>query len=126
MVRPVPIQRLEGGFLLALALYGFSQSGWSWWWFALLFLIPDLSMLGYAANPRAGSTTYNLGHTFVFPGLILGWYLLGGPLSALALGSIWLAHIGLDRLLGYGLKFGDDFTNTHLGRIGRRGLRADG
>ncbi|MGH8925849.1 MAG: DUF4260 domain-containing protein [Acidimicrobiia bacterium] len=120
MLGPVAIQRWEGAFLLALAIYGFSQSEWSWWWFGLLFLIPDLSMVGYVANPTVGAMTYNLGHTFVFPGLILGWYLLGGPLAALAIGSIWLAHIGFDRLLGYGLKFRDGFTSTHLGEIGRR------
>jgi hypothetical protein len=114
------VQRLEGAFFLALAIYGFSQSLWSWWWFALLLLVPDVSMVGYALNPRTGALTYNLGHTILFPGLILGWYLLGGPLSALAIGSIWLAHIGLDRMLGYGLKYADDFTNTHLGLIGRR------
>jgi hypothetical protein len=104
-------------------VYGFSQSGWSWWWFGLLLLVPDVSMVGYLAKPDVGATTYNLGHTIVFPGLILGWYLLGGPLSALAIGSIWLAHIGLDRMLGYGLKYADDFTHTHLGPIGR-GKRA--
>ncbi|MGH8959146.1 MAG: DUF4260 domain-containing protein [Acidimicrobiia bacterium] len=119
MSGPVAIQRWEGGFLLALAIYGFSQSDWSWWWFALLFLVPDVSIIGYLSNPVVGSMTYNLGHTFVFPGVILGWYLLGGPLAALAIGSIWLAHIGLDRLLGYGLKFRDAFTTTHLGEIGR-------
>jgi len=125
MFGPVAAQRLEGGFLLALALYGFSQSGWSWWWFALLFLVPDVSMGGYLLNPAVGATAYNVGHTFFGPGLVMGWYLLGGPLSALAVGSIWLAHIGGDRLLGYGLKYGDDFSNTHLGVIGRgrsRGL----
>lgn len=120
MFGPVPAQRLEGAFFLALGVYGFSQSAWSWWWFALLLLAPDLSMAGYALNPRTGATVYNLGHTLVGPGLVLGWYLLGGPLSALALGSIWLAHIGMDRLFGYGLKEPDDFKHTHLGWIGRR------
>ena len=115
-------QRLEGGFLLALAVYGFSQSEWSWWWFAVLLLVPDLSMIGYMANPAVGATTYNLGHTFLWAGLLLGWYLLGGPLSALAIGSIWLAHIGMDRLLGYGLKLSGSFTDTHLGTIGRSRL----
>lgn len=119
MFGPITTQRWEGGFLLALAVYGFSQSEWTWFWFALLFLVPDLSMTGYLINPRVGAMTYNVGHTFVGPGLLLGWYLLGGPLAALAIGSIWLAHIGLDRLLGYGLKFSDAFTSTHLGEIGR-------
>ncbi|MBA3361017.1 MAG: DUF4260 domain-containing protein [Acidimicrobiia bacterium] len=119
MFGPVAAQRLEGGFLLALGLYGFSQSGWSWWWFALLFLVPDVSMGGYLLNPAVGATAYNIGHTFFWAGLLLGWYLLGGPLSALATGSIWLAHIGCDRLLGYGLKFPNAFTHTHLGLTGR-------
>ena len=120
MTNPVTVQRLEGAFFLALAIYGFSQSGWSWWWLAVLVLAVDVSMLGYLAGPKLGAAIYNLGHNLVGPGLILGWYLLDGPLSALALGSIWLAHIGLDRVVGYGLKFADRFTHTHLGEIGRR------
>ncbi|HEY7583477.1 MAG TPA: DUF4260 domain-containing protein [Acidimicrobiia bacterium] len=120
MFGPVAIQKIEGAFFLALAVYGFSQSGWSWWWFGLLLLVPDVSMVGYGINPEVGARFYNLGHTLLFPGLILGWYLLGGPLGALALGSIWLAHIGLDRFLGYGLKYADAFGHTHLGEIGRR------
>lgn len=119
MTGPVWLQRWEGAFLLALAVYAFSQSGWSWWLFAILLLVPDISMLGYLRNPALGAVTYNLGHTFLWPGILLGWYLLSGTIWALAIGSIWLAHIGLDRAVGYGLKYPDAFTHTHLGEIGR-------
>ena len=33
----------------------------------------------------------------------------------MALALVWLAHIGLDRLLGMGLKYNDRFAHTHLG-----------
>ncbi|MFN2487867.1 MAG: DUF4260 family protein [Acidimicrobiia bacterium] len=71
--------------------------------------------------PQPRPRRHGLQHRpYVFwAGLLLGWYLLGGPLSALATGSIWLAHIGCDRLLGYGLKFPNAFTHTHLGLTGR-------
>lgn len=104
--------------LLGAGVVGFSSTDVSWWWFAGLLLVPDLSMIGYLANPSRGATVYNVGHSLLGPGLLFVWHLTGGPLVAMVLASIWLAHIGMDRMLGYGLKFGDDFTDTHLGVIG--------
>jgi hypothetical protein len=119
MPGPVQIQRIEGLVLLAAALILFGQTPVSWWWFAGLLLIPDLSMIGYLANPRTGAFSYNLGHSLVGPGLLFLWFWVNGPVLALALGAIWLAHIGMDRLFGYGLKHDDDFKHTHLGWIGQ-------
>jgi hypothetical protein len=119
MLSPVPLQRLEGLVFLAAGVAAFAESGWSWWWFAALLLVPDISMIGYLIRPSAGAISYNVGHTFVGPALLLVWAWIGGPPAALALGAIWLAHIGMDRAFGYGLKFADNFTNTHLGEIGR-------
>ncbi|MEX1072853.1 MAG: DUF4260 family protein [Chloroflexota bacterium] len=84
-----------------------------------LLLAPDLSMVGYLASPRVGALTYNLAHNLVLAlaALAIGWF---APVAPLALaGAILLAHVGMDRSLGYGLKLPTDFRDTHLGRIGR-------
>ena len=113
------VLRLEGAaaFAAAVALYGYA--GFSWPLFALLFLAPDLAMLAYLIGARAGALVYNLAHTYALalPLALAGFYL--GAAVAGALGLIWIAHIGLDRMLGYGLKYESGFGDTHLGRIGR-------
>jgi Domain of unknown function (DUF4260) len=114
------ILRLEGAAmaLTAAALYG--GEGFSWLLFAFAFLAPDLSMLAYLWNPRAGAFAYNLLHITAFPlGLALAGAFIAKPILV-ALGLIWIAHIGLDRALGFGLKYTSGFGETHLGRIGRR------
>ena len=86
----------------------------------MLFLLPDLSFLGYLAGPRVGAGAYNAAHSYIGPGRAAGARLRSAACAAaLAFGLIWCAHIGLDRALGYGLKYGSDFGATHLGRIGR-------
>jgi hypothetical protein len=112
--------RLEGvaAFAVSVALY--AHAGFSWPVFALLFLSPDLSMLAYLAGPRFGAAVYNVVHTYV---VALALALVGffAAIPALtAVGLIVVAHIGLDRALGYGLKYSTAFGDTHLGRIGRR------
>lgn len=116
---PVLLQRLEGLVLLVTAVLAFADTGASWWWFAGLLLVPDVSMIGYVSSPSLGAITYNIGHTLVGPALLFGWYWLGGTVAVLVVACIWLAHIGMDRLFGYGLKYPDAFTHTHLGTIGR-------
>ncbi len=115
----IRIHRLEGLALLGLAAVAFDASSWSWWWFAGLLLAPDLSMIGYLASPRLGAIGYNLGHTVVGPVAMNASWFAGAPSGFLAGGAIWLAHIGLDRTLGYGLKSPQGFRETSLGRIGR-------
>jgi hypothetical protein len=112
--------KLEELFLFGLSLFLFSRSGYSWGWYALLFLTPDLSALGYLINPRVGSWTYNLIHHkgFAVALYVLG-YLRSIPLLMFT-GTILLGHSSLDRVFGYGLKYPDAFQNTHLGTIGRR------
>ena len=73
MPSPITIQRVEGAALLVLAVVLFDGTDLSWWWFAVLLLAPDLFMLGYLAGPRAGAIGYNLGHTLVWPALLLAW-----------------------------------------------------
>jgi hypothetical protein len=93
--------------------------GGGWLWLVPLLVAVDLSMIGYLAGPRIGSITYNAAHNFVVALLVLGigWWGSIGWLQLL--GALWLAHVGLDRALGYGLKLPTDFRDTHLGRIGR-------
>jgi len=111
--------KLEELLMLGLALFLFSKLDYGWGWYALLFLTPDLSMVGYLANPRLGAWTYNLIH---HKGLAVALYVLGALLSIPSLmfaGTILFGHSSFDRVLGYGLKHEDAFQNTHLGRIGR-------
>ena len=110
--------RAEGLVLLALALGGYAWLGAGWGAFALLFLLPDLALLAYLAGPRAGALAYNATHSLLVPaGLLAAGGLADAP-QALALGLIWTAHIGFDRMLGYGLKYARGFAHTHLGRLG--------
>ena len=116
---PRVLLRAEGAALLLLAALIYGGSGASWWLFAVLFFAPDLSFLAYLAGPRAGAFAYNAAHTLIGPAVLgLAGLQLPAPL-ALSLALIWAAHIGFDRLLGYGLKYAAGFGFTHLGRIGR-------
>jgi hypothetical protein len=111
--------RLEGlaVFLLSTGAYvQWSQHGWGF--YALLFLAPDLSLLGYLAGARAGAIVYNIPHTYIGPAVLGAAGLLWLGPTTLGVALIWSAHIGLDRLVGYGLKLPEGFRFTHLGRIG--------
>jgi hypothetical protein len=115
--------RLEGVALAVASMVFYSYFEGSWGMFALLLLVPDLSFLGYLGGPRAGAATYNIAHAAILP-MLLGIVGMVVP-SALAmhLALIWSAHIGLDRALGYGLKYDAGFGFTHLGRIGKDAAR---
>lgn len=111
--------RLEEISLLGLSAFLFARLEYSWWLYALLFLAPDLSMLGYLGGPRIGAAVYNFVH---HKGLAIACYVLGMVAGQPALqfaGLILLGHSSLDRVMGYGLKYPDAFQNTHLGLIGR-------
>ena len=116
---PRLILRAEGAALLVLATAGFALTGISWWLYALLFFAPDLAMAAYAAGPRLGALAYNTAHTSVLPALLAGVGAIAETPLALAVAAVWAAHIGFDRMLGYGLKYDTGFHDTHLGRIGR-------
>lgn len=101
---PLILLRLEGAAVFVAAILGYAHLGLSWWMFVALILLPDASMLGYLASARIGAATYNAVHTATAPiALLVAAFLLRNSL-AMSLGTIWLAHIGLDRMLGYGLK----------------------
>jgi len=111
---PRPLLHFEGATVLALSIWSYHGSHGNWFLFALLFLAPDLSMVGYAVNARAGSITYNAIHTYVGPLLLGGYALVTSHTTMFQVALIWIAHIGFDRLLGYGLKYPTQFTDTHL------------
>lgn len=105
-----------GLFLLSVVL--FAETGFQWWWFPVLILVPDVSMIGYVLNNKIGAVFYNLFH---HRGLGIAAYLIGLYIdsSVLQLGGIILfGHSSMDRMFGYGLKYPDSFQHTHLGWIG--------
>jgi hypothetical protein len=107
--------RLEGAAVMAGAGLGYHLAHASWVLFAVLFLVPDLSMLGYLAGRRIGAGAYNAGHSYLGPAVLAAlWVTLHSP-TLLAVALIWAAHIGFDRMLGYGLKYAAGFGVTHLG-----------
>jgi len=84
-------------------------------------LLPDLSMLGYLRGPHVGAVLYNTAHNWATAGLVLLIALIAQSGGLILVGTVLLGHVGIDRALGYGLKYPTAFQDTHLGRIGRRG-----
>jgi len=116
--------RLEELGLFLFSIYLYSSLPFPWWYFPLLFFAPDLSIAGYVAGPRVGAIIYNIVHHRALDLLLyVAGLMLAMPILSLA-GVIMFAHSSLDRVLGYGLKFPDAFTNTHLGKIGRDATRS--
>ena len=117
-------QRVENAVVALAVVVAVVQLDIAWWWLAALFLVFDLSMIGYAGSPALGALTYNIGHSYIVPLLVGIASVLTDSRGALILSLAWIFHIGVDRLLGYGLKFSDRFTHTHLGEIGGAGRGA--
>jgi hypothetical protein len=116
---PRLVLRLEGAALLIGAAFFYWRFEGNWLWFVLLFLAPDLSFLAYLFSPRVGAAAYNCVHSTLGPLLLLALSAsLGWDLGE-RIAMIWLAHVGFDRALGYGLKYSTAFGDTHLGRIGK-------
>lgn len=120
----VVVQRLENGAIAAAVIAFVVVMEYPWWWLIAAFLVFDVSAAGYAGGPRLGALLYNAVHSYVVPAALLTGY------AALAIGghdlawlgiiaACWAFHVAVDRALGFGLKL-QDFSHTHLGRIGRR------
>jgi hypothetical protein len=112
--------RLEGAVLLGTSAFFYSMTDESWLLFALLLLAPDAGVAGYAAGSRVGAVIYDAFHTYLPPAVLIVAGVLAGSDLIVGLGLIWVAHIGMDRMLGFGLKYPSGFRDTHLGTIGRR------
>jgi len=112
--------KLEELAQFVFGIYLFSNLDFEWWWFLVLILLPDMSMIGYALGNKIGAYSYNLFH---HKAVAISVYLLGiyldNSMVELA-GVILFAHSAMDRMLGYGLKYTTSFTDTHLGKIGNK------
>jgi hypothetical protein len=112
--------RLEGLAAAALSAAFYARTGASWWLFAALWIAPDFSMLGYLAGAGWGARIYNAIHSYATPAtLAVSAIVLRSPVL-IPIALIWINHIGVDRLMGYGLKYSTGFGWTHLGRLGKR------
>ena len=111
--------KFEEAFMFGLSIFLFSKLDYAWWWYPLLILTPDLSMVGYLMDTRLGAFVYNFIH---HKALGISLFVLGVVLANQFLqltGLILFGHSSMDRALGYGLKYSDSFQKTHLGLIGR-------
>ena len=107
----------EGAAVFVTATVLFFHGDHAWWLYPLLALAPDLAMVGYAAGARAGALAYDLVHAYVLPVTLGAAGVVADANGLVGLALIWLAHIGADRLLGYGLKYPTGFKDTHLQRV---------
>ena len=114
---PRVLLHVEGAAVFFAAVAAYFLLGLPLWAFIVFLLAPDLSAIAYLMGPRTGSIVYNLAHTMAWPVLLglAGWWL--GWSWAMPVALIWLAHIGMDRMVGYGLKYPDAFKHTHLDQV---------
>jgi len=117
LTKPRWLLHLEGACILALAVVVYHAGHFRWWMFAVLLLAPDLAMLGYLANVKIGAALYNLVHTEAGPVLLLVVCVAVPLLWLEPYALIWFAHLGMDRMLGYGLKYPTRFKDTHLQHV---------
>jgi hypothetical protein len=118
MSLPAVLLRLEGLAVAVAATALYFDRDYAVWAFPAFLLTPDVSFVGYAAGTRVGAFVYNLAHTYALPVALAAGCLLadeGGLPVQIAL--IWSAHLGIDRALGYGLKYPTAFKDTHLNRV---------
>lgn len=117
IVRPRVLLAVESAAALVAAVVLYQIHGGSWWLFGALILAPDLFMLGYVGGPRVGAFVYNLAHMYAGPAILgtVGVAVENDLLISIAI--IWLAHIAMDRTIGYGLKYASGFKDSHLSRV---------
>jgi hypothetical protein len=116
---PRLLLRVEGLVVLLASLFAYDAIGAPWIVFAALLLAPDIGLLGYLAGPRMGAAAYNAVHTYLAPGILAAIAWLGTHPQLWPVCLIWMAHIGMDRTVGLGLKYPAAFSLTHLGTVGR-------
>lgn len=114
---PAILLRLEGLVLFGAAIALYVREDFSILVLVVLFLAPDLAFVGLAGGPRLGAVAYDAAHTYVGPILLASTSLIVEWSAGVQLGLIWLAHIGIDRAIGYGLRYPDAFQDTHLQRV---------
>lgn len=114
---PRLLLHLEGAVLFIIGILAYWHIGGNWFFFAATLLVPDLSALGYLANPVIGARAYNLFHLPLWPAIfvLVGWF--GASMFPLSVGLIWFCHIGMDRAAGFGFKYPTEFKATHMQRV---------
>jgi hypothetical protein len=117
MKRIVSTEYLVAAVLVAV--FYITVGNFAWYWLPILFVLFDISAVGYLFNPRIGALVYNLGHSLIGPALLVAIYIATTNQGILFFALIWLFHIFVDRALGYGLKHATGFHHTHLGTIGK-------
>lgn len=114
------VTQLEYVFAAILTIIFFvGVGGFAWWWLIVLFVVFDISAVGYVVNNKIGALTYNIGHSLIGPIVLATIYIVVQNQSILFITLLWLFHIFVDRALGYGLKYQTGFQHTHLGAIGK-------
>jgi hypothetical protein len=111
--------RIEGAAVFAAGLAIFAAAGGPWLLALPLLLVPDLSMIGYLRDSRTGAFTYNLIHNWAIGVAVLAIGVWSGIAGVTIASAILIAHTGMDRAVGYGLKSPTSFHDTHLGQMGR-------
>ncbi|MFI2741301.1 DUF4260 domain-containing protein [Zhouia sp. PK063] len=109
--------QLEEAFMLALGIIAFSTLNISWWWFAGLFLAPDIGMIGYMINTKVGAYGYNIFHN---KAIAIAFFITGIYTNHLIMqfvGILLFSHSSFDRMFGFGLKYNSGFKDTHLGKL---------
>jgi len=113
---------LEEAAQTALAVYGLYtlHTGIDWWLWPIVFLSPDISMLGYLINTTTGAYSYNLFHHKMVAVVFILAGFAGGNAIVLFVGYLLYGHASFDRMMGYGLKYADSFKHTHLGMLNNK------
>ena len=111
------IIRIENGLAFAITFYLYAQLDFPIWMFFVFLLVPDVTMLGYAINTKIGAIVYNIGHSLIIPLLLAASYVYFTKDYLLIISLIWVAHLFMDRMLGYGLKYTDSFKKTHIQQL---------
>ena len=114
---PRLLLHVEGATAFAAATALYFDGHHAWWLYAVLILAPDVSMIGYAAGAHTGAALYDAAHTFAVPVTLAAVGVLANTDTLVAIALIWIAHIGVDRMVGYGLKYPSGFKDTHLQRV---------
>jgi len=114
---PTNFLRLESLLVGAVALVLFSSLGGEWSTYFLWLAVPDLAMVGYALGPRRGAVAYNMSHNYAVPAALALWGVVFADRRWVFVALLWTAHVAIDRLMGFGLKYPTRFTDTHLGRV---------
>jgi len=109
--------RLDGLVLFVATIIFFASTHQHWWLYPVLLFVPDIFMVGYIKDSKLGALLYNFGHSYFAPTVVALWGWAAKDAAVIAIGVIWLGHVGWDRFFGYGLKYDTRFKDTHLGSL---------